>query len=144
MTLNGPRTKNSLTSPPDLDTQSSVRSQSREFSVSKEHQLTLDINSNPMFKFHRWSQTLPSTSKKVKSFTRMLELASGSNSGKPVLSPFSVCLQDSTFSRYIKVTVLLPFNGWLTTGIGMISQDNSKMVPVGASKVSDIAMTMTT
>lgn len=144
MTLNGLRTKNSLTSPLDLDTQSSVRSQSREFSVSKEHQLTQVINSNPMFKFHQWSQMLPSTSKRVKSFMRMLELASGSNSGKPVLSPCLVCLQDSTFSKSIKVTVLLPSNGWLTTGIGMISQDNSKMVPDGALKVLDIVMTMTT
>lgn len=75
---------------------------------------------------------------------KMLELANGSSSGKLQHSLPLVCLQDSIFSKFIKVTVSHLFNGW-TTGTSMISQDNFKMVHLHmvVLKVLDIVTTTT-
>jgi hypothetical protein len=84
------------------------------------------------------------TLRRERSFMRTRESLSGSNSGKLLPSLSLVCHQDSICSKSIREMVHLLFNGWLITGIGSISQGNSRMVLDGTLKVTGIVMIMTT
>lgn len=144
MTLSGLRTKNSLTSLLDSVSQCWEKSHSKRSWVLRELQPTQVINSNHSFRPHQWSLTPLWTSPKERSSTRTPELENGANSGRLPPPLFLVWAQVSTSSKFIKLMEHHLFLGWPRTGIGSISQDNSRTVPAGTSRVSDIVMTTTT